>query len=1366
MRRLLVVVCVSLAVSVAAGRQPAAGADASGSAEATQTAAGPTSDPDLKPGWPADVFVGPGTYSGGPVVHALVGSIDDDPRLEVLTTGLAAGPLHAYHSDGTPVTGWPVQTGIWSSYPALGDLTPGSGRGFDVAAGWWQTYDAGSPIAGLRGDGELLPGWPREVGNGTYAPPVITDLDGDGAEEVIADNGYNRLDVRDRFGVKVPWWAEVPAFSRQQVPAVADLDGDGRKEVVVAGTNGTADDASGVAVKRWDGSTLSGWPVLFSGTRALGFNSFPVVGDVTGDGLAEIVVVMAQSGTGLGLVQVVDPRTKAVRSWTARANAPFSAAAALADVDADGVLDIVTQTDGALDVHRGNGAALAGFPVLYGGGPGHERAENSSPVVGDLDGDGGVEIAFMSLNYPDGTGRQRVHVYRRDGTPHPRFPKVLGDGQNSTPAIADLDLDGRNELVAVNATTDTGVAGMGAAVWAWDLRGGQTAPPPWGQYRGGPRHEGVPSARTAPPQPPTSSQGPGPARLVSDLTPGSSEPQELTPFAGGVAFTARHPTSGRELWWTDGTATGTRLLADLRPGTASSGVRELTVVGDALYVVADDGVSGAEPWRVTRTGAASLVRDVRGGSRSSRPEQLTGLGTRLYFSAEDGSTGQELWRSDGTPTGTVLTTDLNPGVVGSFPRGLSDRDGVLYFASYGPSGPDTTGNMWRSLAEDGTLSQGRYVSGEGAPVPLATAPPYFAAIDRVGSMTTSCDPEPFDPAWAREIVAVGTRVAVAGRTNLYSSCERLLPWSQDQRLPLHLVTDGTTVWFTAHGDGAGRELWRSDLTPAGSRQLADLRAGAGSSHPSDLTLRPDGLLMTADAGAAGREPWLVDPVTGTHRLLHDVAAGPAGSDPRWYTATTTGTFFTADDGVHGRELWILPPTLPPPPARPVLTVGDVTVPEGHAGSAAAVVPVRLSSPSTETVTAAYATAAGTAGTADYRSASGTVRFPPGTTSRLIALTVLGDSVDEPTEAFTLDLSAPQGAGLGDARGAVTVADDDAPPRLSAGDVRIWEGNGGTAAAYVTVRLSAPAAGEVAVQYATAGSTATSGRDFTAKTGTLTVAAGQLSRTVAVSVRSDTADEAHEAFGVRLSGLTGPATIADAEGLVTVLDDDPGMTSSTPNLRVGDLRLTEGHHGSTAGRLTVRLSAPRTTAVSATYRLIAGTAGPADFTATTGTVTIPAGAAAATIPVTVRGDALDEPTETFTATLSSPSGATLGDAGGTVAVVDDDGAPRLAVSDVALAEGHSGSGGAAFTIRLSAPAANDVTVTYTTADGTASAGSDYTARTGTVTFAAGQVSTTIVVSNAGDTAVESNETFLLRLANPVGAALSDSSGLATLRNDDP
>ncbi len=110
-------------------------------------------------------------------------------------------------------------------------------------------------------------------------------------------------------------------------------------------------------------------------------------------------------------------------------------------------------------------------------------------------------------------------------------------------------------------------------------------------------------------------------------------------------------------------------------------------------------------------------------------------------------------------------------------------------------------------------------------------------------------------------------------------------------------------------------------------------------------------------------------------------------------------------------------------------------------------------------------------------------------------------------------------------------------------------------------------------------------------------------------------------------------------------------------------------------------------------------------------------------------------------------------------------PTLSVADASIVEGNAGTSQLSFTVTLSQAATAPVTVSYSTADGTAAAGSDYTARSGTLTFAAGETSKTITVPIIGDSAVEANETFSVKLSGASGATIGHDSATGTIVNDD-
>jgi uncharacterized membrane protein YciS (DUF1049 family) len=341
----------------------------------------------------------------------------------------------------------------------------------------------------------------------------------------------------------------------------------------------------------------------------------------------------------------------------------------------------------------------------------------------------------------------------------------------------------------------------------------------------------------------------------------------------------------------------------------------------------------------------------------------------------------------------------------------------------------------------------------------------------------------------------------------------------------------------------------------------------------------------------------------------------------------------------------------------------------------------------------------------------------------------------------------------------TIVDDD-PPAISINNVTVTEGNTGTVNAVFTVSLSSASTQVVTVNYATANGTAVAPGDYTARSGALTFAAGVTSQSVTVPVVGDTLDEANETFVVNLSGATN-ATIADSQGTGTITDDDP-----SPSLAIDNVTVTEGNTGTTNAVFTVTLSAVSGQTVTVNYATANGTAiAPGDYTSSSGTLTFAAGTTTQTISVPVVGDTLDEANETFVVNLSGATNATIADSQGIGTITDNDATPSLVINNVSVTEGNTGTQNAVFTVTLSAASGQTVTVNYATANGTATAGSDYVARSGTLTFIAGTTTQTIPVTINGDTTREANETFFVNLSGASNATIADNQGLGTIVNND-
>ena len=450
----------------------------------------------------------------------------------------------------------------------------------------------------------------------------------------------------------------------------------------------------------------------------------------------------------------------------------------------------------------------------------------------------------------------------------------------------------------------------------------------------------------------------------------------------------------------------------------------------------------------------------------------------------------------------------------------------------------------------------------------------------------------------------------------------------------------------------------------------------------------------------------------------------------------------------------------PTTVLPKASVADATVTEGSSGSKNLVFTVTLDKASTTPVTIAYATSNGTASAgSDYTAKSGTVTFAAGVTSQQISVPVLGDTAVESNETLTLTLSNPTGATIADGSAVGTITNDDVapvvPPKVTISDATVTEGASGSKNLVFTVTLDKAAAAPVSVAYATSNGTATAGTDYTAKTGTLTFAAGVTSQQISVAILGDTAVEQNETFTVTLSNPNG-VTIADGSAIGTITNDDvtqsPGNPSAT--MVVNDnwgsgftATVTVAAGTSALNGWTVEFDTPAqisniwnaeiVSRVGNHYvvRNATWNAGvSAGKTVTFGFQASPGGAATAT-NFTVNGQ-------------SAPAQP-----------------PAITVADATVNETNSGTTQMTFIVTLSKSSTTPVTVTYATSNGTATAGVDYTAKSGTVTFAPGVLSQQVQVAITGDTTPETNETFTLTLSSPTGATISDGSAVGTITNDD-
>jgi len=453
------------------------------------------------------------------------------------------------------------------------------------------------------------------------------------------------------------------------------------------------------------------------------------------------------------------------------------------------------------------------------------------------------------------------------------------------------------------------------------------------------------------------------------------------------------------------------------------------------------------------------------------------------------------------------------------------------------------------------------------------------------------------------------------------------------------------------------------------------------------------------------------------------------------------------------------------------SIADVAVTETNSGAKSATFTVKLSGKLTGPVTVDYATAAGTATEgADYTAAAGTLTFLAGQTSKTFTVPIVGDLIDEDDQTFFINLSSASGAGIADGQALATIKDNDAGPKISINDVTVSESDDANADAVFALTLSVASERTITVTAATgvapgaASLRAIDGADFLALSPTVfTFSPGQTSIPLAVAALPDDVAEANEKFAVNLTLPVG-ATIQDKQGLATISDDD------APSVSISDAEVTEVDRGNVNAAFTVSLSHASTVPVTVKFSTAASSPSSAtpstDYTTQTNkTVTFAPGETSKIVNVAVKGDPRDEPDETFLVNLSAPVSATLADAQGTGTILDNDATPTLTINDVTTSEGDAGTKNITFTVKLSAASGQVVTVDYATADGSAAAGSDYTATLGTLTFNPGVTSQKVSVTITGDLDPEDHETFTLDLTNATNATIADAAGLATLTSEE-
>jgi hypothetical protein len=375
------------------------------------------------------------------------------------------------------------------------------------------------------------------------------------------------------------------------------------------------------------------------------------------------------------------------------------------------------------------------------------------------------------------------------------------------------------------------------------------------------------------------------------------------------------------------------------------------------------------------------------------------------------------------------------------------------------------------------------------------------------------------------------------------------------------------------------------------------------------------------------------------------------------------------------------------------------------------------------------------------------------------------------QTYTFHVRARNAAGLGPPSAAsapVTLGapvDPDAPPVLSFHYWQPQEGDVGTLTLEITTLLDKPAPdGGARFDIASASASATSGYDFEplAQT-TFEIPPGATEGpSIFVELIGDTLVEGPEQFKLVVSAVEG-VTAQVPEVIVGIDDNDDG----TPRVGIGSIEFVEGNAGSKVVMLPVVLSQAVDHDVSFDMQAGGYTADDEDFAFLdlVGQV-IPKGQTSIMVPMTVYGDNQFEDDEFISITLFNVLGAGVGRAYADAVIINDDPKPTLSIADISIAEGNQTGSVAIFRAVLSAPMAHDVGFSAVSVDGSAKDDSDYISRyRSQIVIPAGETSVDLYINLVGDTRLEPNETFSMRLENPFKVEIADAIGVATIVNDD-
>jgi len=410
---------------------------------------------------------------------------------------------------------------------------------------------------------------------------------------------------------------------------------------------------------------------------------------------------------------------------------------------------------------------------------------------------------------------------------------------------------------------------------------------------------------------------------LTDSTSGAGSETKLLDEIGSdmvakgakLYFSSADVTNGTELWESDGTVVGSKLLKDISDGNASSKPQNITTVDGDLYFYSDDGTHGLEVWKSDGTAdGTTMLKDIVTATASSMffmDSKSIKVGDTHYFIASNNSNGyNQFWKSDGTQGGTTIIKEIND----TFDTysSLTDLNGTIYFTAY-----SFAGSSKKVYISDGTELNTKEIA------------------DVYGTSFTRSGDTDYFVADRKELWR--TDGTIAGTTEIRAGIEMC------SNEITKLVNFDNKVYFAGDdGGGLGCELYESNGTHDGTIIVKDIVVGAGDSEPKQFTVVDDKMYFVTEDGT-DHILWVTDGTSAnvtkvkTIALYHIYALTKSddklyfsSNDELWITdGTVAGTvqikdinpgvytytlsghvviddklYFTANDGTHGRELWV------------------------------------------------------------------------------------------------------------------------------------------------------------------------------------------------------------------------------------------------------------------------------------------------------------------------------------------------------------------------------------------------------------------------------------------------------------------------------